>query len=469
MSAVKPESHNEIPQAQSAGKRRTGERVDDARNLVPGVRSGDMMRWVTWTRDRFWLIPGACTVLAFGLGLGLIALDRVTQYSFQLPFVISSGVEGARAVLSAIAGSMITFTGLVFSITIVTLQLTSSQFSPRVLRTFLRDRFNQLTLGIFIATFVYAMVVLRSIRSSDDQVDEFVPQLGVNLAFLLVIASVVVFLLYIHHIAQSIRVATIISSIATDTRALIERRYPLKLDEGEAAEHRTSDGPVGPSRVVAAARPGVIVSVDDAMLARLAENSGSTVHLLRAIGEFVPTGAALLRVFGEDAPRDERLRAGIVLSEERTADQDIGFGLRQLVDIAGKALSPGVNDPTTAIQVIDQLHDLLRRLAARPLPPLRRTTSDGRLAVLVPTPDFETYLVLAVEEIAHYGSDSARLQNRLRGMLRDLHSAALPAHRGAIARQLLRWNEQSGHISEPDLSPSDVGLRPSSTVDFGRL
>ena len=143
-----------------------------------------MMRWVAWTRDRFWLIPVVCTVLAFGFGLGLIALDRMTQHSLQLPFVISSGVEGARAVLSAIAGSMITFTGLVFSITIVTLQLTSSQFSPRVLRTFLRDRFSQLTLGIFIATFVYAMVVLRAIRSSDDQVDEFVPQLGVNLAFL---------------------------------------------------------------------------------------------------------------------------------------------------------------------------------------------------------------------------------------------------------------------------------------------
>ncbi len=469
MPAVKPESHNEIPQAQSAGKRRTGERVDDARNLVPGVHSGRIMWGVASPRDRFWLIPVVCTVLAIGLGLGLIALDRMTQYSLQLPFVISSGVDGARAVLSAIAGSMITFTGLVFSITIVTLQLTSSQFSPRVLRTFLRDRFSQLTLGIFIATFVYAMVVLRSIRSSDDQVDEFVPQLGVNLAFLFVIASVVVFLLYIHHIAQSIRVATIISSIATDTRALIERRYPPELDEGQAAEHRDSDGLVGPSRVVAAARPGVIMVVDDAMLARLAERSGSTVHLLRAIGEFVPAGAALLRVFGEDAPPDKRLRAEIVLGEERTADQDVGFGLRQLVDIASKALSPGVNDPTTAIQVIDQLHDLLRRLATRPLPPLRRTTSEGRLAVLVPTPDFETYLVLAVEEITHYGSGSARVHNRLRGMLRDLHSAALPAHHEAIARQLLRWDEQPGHISEPDLSPSDSGLRPHPTVYSSRL
>ena len=147
------------------------------------------------------------------------------------------------------------------------------------------------------------------------------------------------------------------------------------------------------------------MSVDAAMLDRLAKRSGSTVHLLRAIGEFVPAGAALLQ------------------------------------------------------------HDLLRRLAARPLPPLHWTTSDGRLAVLVPTPDFETYLVLAVEEIARYGSDSARVHNHLRGMLHDLHSAALPAHRGAIARQLQRWDERPEQARELDLSLSDVGLRPNSTVD----
>ncbi len=210
------------------------------------------------------------------------------------------------------------------------------------------------------------------------------------------------------------------------------------------------------------------MAVDDGMLARLAEGSDSVVELLRAVGEFVPAGAALLRVYGQHAPPDERWCAGIILGEERSLDQDVGFGLRQLVDIADRALSPGVNDPTTAIQVIDQLHDLLRRLAARPLPPLRRTTSEGRLVVFVPTPDFENYLVLAVDEIARWGSNAARVQNRLRGMLRDLHGAALPAHRAAITRQLLRWDEQPGQASEPDLTPSDVGLRPSPAWDSGR-
>lgn len=387
--------------------------------------------------------------------------------SIRLPFVISSGVDGARALLAVIAGSMVSFTGLVFSITIVTLQLTSGQFSPRVLRTFLRDRFNQFTLGVFVATFVYAMVVLRAVRGGD-QGEAFVPQLGVAVAFLFVLASVAIFLGYIHHIAQSIRVANIIASIGADTRALIERRHPLELDERDTAEHLPVDGLVGPSRLVAAGRPGIVVAVDDAMLARLAEGSGSVVQLLRAIGEFVPAGAALLRVYGQHPAPDEQLCAGILLGEERTLDQDVGFGLRQLVDIADRALSPAVNDPTTAIQVIDQLHELLRRLAVRPLPPLRQMTRDGRLAVFVPTPGFEDYLVLAVDEIARWGSDAARVQNRLRGMLRDLHGAALPAHRAAIARQLLRWEEQPGRTGEPDLTPSDVGLRPSPAWDSGR-
>lgn len=304
------------------------------------------------------------------------------------------------------------------------------------------------------------MVVLRSVRGAED-IETFVPHLGVNIAFLFVLASMVIFLFYIHHIAQSIRVATIIASIGAETRALIERRHPPESDERDTAQHLPVDGQGGPPRLVAARQQGIVVT-------GRRRNAGPAGRRQRQHGaaatghrEFVPAGAALFRVYGQRPPLDEQLCAGIILGEERTLDQDVGFGLRQLVDIADRALSPGVNDPTTAIQVIDQLHDLLRRLVVRPLPPLRRTTSDERLAVLVPTPDFEDYLVLAVDEIARWGSDADRVQNRLRGMLRDLYSAALPAYRAAIARQLLRWNEQPGQASEPDLTPSDVGLRPS--------
>jgi uncharacterized membrane protein len=175
--------------------------------------------------DRFWAVPLLCAVGAAGLGLALSNLDAVLDTSFTLPFLFAGGPEGARALLSAIITSMISFTGLVFSITIVVLQLTSSQFSPRVLRTFLRDWFDQLTLGVLVATFVYALVVLRTVRGTAE-LNPFVPQLAITVAFGFVLGSVVVFLVYIHHIAQSIRAATIIATIAQDTRALLERRYP---------------------------------------------------------------------------------------------------------------------------------------------------------------------------------------------------------------------------------------------------
>jgi len=394
-----------------------------------------------------------CAVLAAGLGLGLTALDESLDTSFTLPLLFAGGPEGARSLLSAIITSMISFTGLVFSITIVVLQLTSSQFSPRVLRTFLRDRFNQSVLGVFVATFVYALVVLRAVRGTA-QTDQFVPQLATTLAFGFVLASVVVFLGYIHHIAQSIRAATIVTNIGDDTRRLLERRYP---PNAEPAPDMSV--PNGPAVRVPAGQLGVVQGVDDESLLRLAEQHNVTIRLLRAVGEFVPSGAPLLQVHGVDPPDQDRLRAAVRLGTERSFDEDVGFGLRQLVDIAERALSPGVNDPTTAVQVIDQLHDLLRRLATRRLPARRSKTEDGRVGVEIPQPSFGDYLGLAVDEIAHWGVDSDRIQRRLRVMLADLHDVALPEHRPVVLRVLARWDHEPAIHHGDGSPPSDTHLR----------
>ena len=281
---------------------------------------------------------------------------------------------------------MISFTGLVFSITIVVLQLTSSQFSPRVLHMFLHDRFNQFALGVFVATFVYGLVVLRAVRGTA-QVDPFVPQVAVTTSFGFVITSVVVFLAYIHHITQTIRAATIIATIGKETADLLERRFPADAAHGydQSRGQDRGRGPVaqvpsGPVNLVEAPQAGVVLRVDDDVLLALAEDSGSTLRLLRAVGEFVPTGAPLIAVHGQRLPGEDRLRRAVHLGTERSMEEDVGFGLRQLVDIAERALSPGVNDPTTAVQVIDQVHDLLRRLVTRPLRPRSRLARDGRLA-----------------------------------------------------------------------------------------
>lgn len=404
----------------------------------------------------FWALPSACAVLAVALGLGLSALDASLDTSARLPLLFAGGPEGARSLLAAIITSMISFTGLVFSITIVVLQLTSSQFSPRVLRTFLGDRFNQLTLGVFVATFVYALVVLRAVRGTS-QVDPFVPQLAVTVAFGFVLASVGLFLAYIHHIAQSIRAATIIAHIGAETRELIERRHP---QDGDSAVPGVVSR--GGKRRVTAAQPGVVQRVDDEALAGLAAKNGVSVLLLRSVGEFVAAGAPLLDVHGNGEPEIKRLRAAVLLGRERSMDEDVGFGLRQLVDIAERALSPGVNDPTTAIQAVDQLHDLLRRLVTRPIGPRRRTGEDGSILVEVPEPGVGHYLELAVDEIAHWAQEDQRVRRRLRVLLQDLHHAARDEHRDVVDRALIRY----GHpVSTAPVEPeaSDIGLRPGQS------
>ena len=413
-----------------------------------------MTRFWRRIRDKFWVVPLLFAVVAALLGLALTAFDDRLDTSLTLPLLFAGGPEGARALLAAIITSMISFTALVFSITIVVLQLTSSQFSPRVLRTFLRDWVNQIALGVFVATFVYALVVLRAVRGTA-QTEAFVPQISVTMAFGFVLASVVVFLVYIDHIAQSIRAASIVTRIAAETREVLERRHPTDAEQRSPLQLPSSGG-----HGVEADAPGVVQQVDDQALLELAEERGMTICVLRAVGEFVPAGAALLEVHGEDLPDDGTLRSHVHLGKERTLDEDVGFGLRQLVDIAERALSPGVNDPTTAVQVIDQLHDLLRRLATRPLTPRQEITESGDLAVHVPQPILADYLNLAVDEIAHWGADVERVQQRLGVMLRDLNDAAIPTHRPAVGLALELFSDRSSdRRTQPTPEPTDTGLR----------
>ena len=402
---------------------------------------------------QFWAIPLLFAVASIVLALGVTAVDASLDTDLRLPFLFAGGPEGARALLGAIITSMITFTGLVFSITIVVLQLTSGQFSPRVLRSFLEDRFNQVALGVFVATFVYGLVVLRAVRGTA-QADPAVPQIGVTVSFVLVLASVFVFLAYINHIAQSIRAAAILALIAKDTRALLDDRFPA-----DALPGPMSTLPNGPTRSIAASSPGVVQWVDDSTLAAAADRDGVTIQLLRAVGEFVAAGAPLALVHGTGSFDDDRVNAAVHVGRERNMDEDVGFGLRQLVDIAERALSPGVNDPTTAVQSLDHIHDIVRRLATRALPPRQRHADDHRLLVTVPQSTFDDYLHLAFDEIAHWGKDSPRIQRRICVALLDIEEAARPEHRQAAAAALERHQRATAVAGLDALSPSDVGLR----------
>jgi uncharacterized membrane protein len=379
-------------------------------------------------RSGFWAVPTATVAASILLALGLVAVDRHVDTS-GLRYTFGAGPDGAREVLSAITTAMITFTGLVFSITVVVLQLTSSQFSPRVLRTFLRDRQTQWALGVFTATFVYAVLVLRTVRSGGGT-EEFVPEVATTVAVLLLLASVALFVTYIHHIATAIQVSSIIGSIRKETVRAIDRRYPT--DGAEPPDPMVEPSGIASTELVAP-RSGVLVSVDESALVALAAEAHVVLRTSLRLGDFVPEGAPLIEVLGDaGALKEKAVLQALVQVRDRRIGEDVAFGFRQLVDIGERALSPGVNDPTTAVQVLDALHDLLRRLATRRLRTGLVVDDDGQVRLLVPPERMADYLHLALDEIWQYGADASQVRTRVGRLLADVAAAARPEHRAAV-------------------------------------
>ena len=380
--------------------------------------------------DAFWVVPAACVVSAGALALLLIQLDEGLQREGGGIF-FAGGPDSARSLLGAISSSMLTLTALVFSITLVVLQLASSQFSPRVLRTFLHDRRIQLTLGVFTATFVYALVVLREVRGDEGLLGSFVPGIAISVAFALTIVSVALLVAYIHHITQSIRVVNIIAKIASETAETIEREHDLEAEQAPLPDERHA-----PSRVLPARRAGVVVMVQEDRLVALARRGDARLRLVPQVGEFVPCGAPLVEVRGGEGLDDGAVHDAVLLDDERSLRQDVAFGFRQLVDVGEKALSPGINDPTTAVQCLDQIHDLLRRLSGRPYPSGAHLDGDGQLRLQVPSASWDDHVALALDEVRHWGAGSLQVQRRIRSLLADLLEVAPAVRRGPLVRQL---------------------------------
>ena len=394
-------------------------------------------------RTSLWFVP---TVFAIGAGLlavGLLALDRaLVGRAPDLLFAFGGTPDGARSVLSAIAQSMLTFTGLVFSITMLVLQLASSQLSPRVTRTFLRDRANQVVLGLFVATFVFTLVILREVRTPVGGGAGFVPAVSVWFAFALLLASVGAFIYYIDHMAQAIRASTVIVSIWAETVAAIDRRFPTDVRDGQL-EHPAQPGDPEaalegkqPSVLLKTPTAGFLVALDEDAMVSAAHRDGMSIELLPTIGDFVTEGGPLARLTGEwDRAAAADVRKAVSIGRERTLEQDVAFGFRQLVDIATRALSPGTNDPTTAVQALDRIHDLLRRLVRRPFARDERTV-DGTVRLIAPRPGWASFVHLALDEIRIAGEGQLQVARRLEVVLVDLLELAPHDRRGPLRAQL---------------------------------
>lgn len=396
-----------------------------------------------------WFVPVVCVVGAVVAAQLTLEFDAREHAPSGLLF--SGSPDSARSVLTAIAGSIITLTALVFSVTIVVLQLASSQYSPRVLRSFLRDRRSQAVLGVFLGTFAYTMLVLRAVRGGDGEGDgSFVPAISVHVAFLLTGATLLFFVFYVHHVAQSMQASSIVADVAAEGREAIERLYPDIGDDAPTALHDAlADGAVP----VTSERSGYLQAIDEGRLFELAREWDTTIELLHRIGDFVPEGTPLARL-GTEPPDEDALRACVTMGSRRTTQQDPAFAFRQLVDVGEKALSPGVNDPTTAVEAIDRLHELLVALAPRSIPSAVRSDGGGQVRLILPRPSWETFVRLAFDELRHYGEGSIQVSRRLRSVIESLLGVVPPARRRVLEeqRELLDRMAERGFTDEADVA-----------------
>jgi uncharacterized membrane protein len=379
-------------------------------------------------RTSFWFVPTLMATGAVALSFASVHLDERVSYKWvrAVGWLWAGGPEGARQVLSTIAGSMITVAGVAFSITIVALTLASSQFGPRLLRNFVRDLGNQVVLGTFIATFVYCLLVLRTVRGTDGA--EFVPYISVTLGVAFALADLGVLIYFIHHVATSIQAGQLIAAVAGELEQAIDEMFPEELDGG-APGGPGPDGVLGPPETeapapppqseglsVRASRSGYVQLVDQGALLALAVAGDLVLDLHSGPGRFVIEGRELARIqpAGRAGPDTaDRVRAAFLLGTRRTPSQDPEYAVHQLVEIAVRALSPGINDPFTAMNCLYWLGAALSRMASRRIPSRHLYDEGGRLRVITPRTDFPAMADAAFNQIRQYGRGSVSVLLRL--------------------------------------------------------
>lgn len=393
-------------------------------------------------RSSLWFVPAVLVVLAIVAALGLVEVDLVFAKSLRDQSwkpLLNAGAEGARGMLTAIASSMITVVGVSFSVTIVTLSLASTQYTPRILRNFMRDRANQFVLGIFVAIYTYCLIVLRTIRSGSETAGGFVPFVAVGVALLLALLSVGCLIFFIHHIATSIQASSILQSITQETVAAIEVIFPEEISDDESAEEPVRHADWHPIRAV---ENGYLQHINTAALQRFAEENKTVVRLERRPGDFATANAPLVSTEHRlEENTHEALRAVFAVGDFRTVEQDAAFGLRQIVDIAMKALSPGVNDTSTAVSCLDYLGAILCRLARRRLTAADRG-AEGGWRVLAPVPDWADFLAKSFDEIRLCAPGNVTILLQMLEVIRRIASLGLCASR----RDALRAH--AGYIVE---------------------
>ncbi|MFF9045480.1 DUF2254 domain-containing protein [Streptomyces parvulus] len=411
-------------------------------------------------RDTFWFAPTAAMAGVLVVWLVAQELDaalvRALQDAgdFDTLAELLRFADDAKAVVSAVGSAMMTFIGVVFSISLVAVQMASGQFTPRVVRLFVRSRITKATFAVFLATFVLTLLVLTSYDSNPDpRAATSVPLVQSVLTLLMVALSLVLFVMYVNGTLRLMRVSHVIARIAAETfRAAA--LMPAPAADGEA------DG-LGPvtAWVAHEGRAGVLRDVHTARLVRVARGHGVVLRLVPRIGDFLVPGTPVLAVHGGAAPPRRALRYTLSVGVERTFHQDLAFGLRQLSDIALRALSPAVNDPTTAVQALDRVVQILAALARRPLDAAVDRDRRGAARLVRSVPGWAELVDLGFTEVRGCAADAPQVSRRLLAGLDDLLLLVPPERREPLLRhrELLR---QAVERATPAPADRAFALRP---------
>lgn len=355
-------------------------------------------------RSSLWFVPTLMVGVSIILALLLIEIDGSAERDWltEYPRIFGAGADGSRGMLTSIASSMITIAGLSFSLTIVAMAQTSSQYTSRILRNFMRDRRNQFILGFFVGVFAYCLVVLRTIRGGDE--GRFIPSFAVLFGLLLAIGSIGVLIFFIHHIAKLIQASTIIGTAAEETIKSVIKLFPEELaEEADPTEEEKMLAEIDFEQwqIIPSPKTGFIQNIDSEGLIHCAEKCGGVIKMERGIGEFVVKNSPLVSFSGTgsiDFTNNNEFKQYFLFSKYRTIENDAAFGIRQIVDVALKALSPGINDTTTAVVCINYLSAILSELAGRRIEnPFR--SKDGKVRVIARGETFKSLTEAAFDQI----------------------------------------------------------------------
>ncbi len=412
---------------------------------------GPLLTWLQRHRLRrllrasLWITPAACMAAALAVAPLIRRLDEATRWS-----LFGFGPAGARALTAAFVSTTFTCIVFVFTILLVAVQIASAQLTPRIIARAFANNATRAAVGLFAFTFVYGLAVLSRIDAS-------VPQLGIALTIVLNMATIATFVYLVSYLGEHLRPVSVLTDVGNQGIRVVEQVYPSRPTE----ETAPAEVLAAPSQTVElSSKSGVVLALDIKGLTALAEREDCIIEVVPRVGDFVARGDPLFNIYGGSRRLDTPVRESIALGSERTMEQDPAFAFRIIVDIALKALSPAINDPTTAVLAIDQIHHLLRKVGLRQLDSGVMRDRAGRVRLVHRTPDWEDFVELAITEIRQYGADSVQVSRRLLAMLENLLASLPPTRTGPLRTELtllqesvalhFRSAEDRARASQPD-------------------